>query len=148
MTSGTVFDRTGTPLTVWFEAAWLVTASKPGPAATTLARVTGMGSYQTAWAMLGRFRQVMVVPDRELLSGVVEVDETFVGGKNKPGKPGRGAADVQPGSTDAAGHSWQARHAGPASARPSLAPAGNVDGSADEQAGMQQRSGWTRPPTR
>ncbi len=92
VTSGTIFDKTRTPLTVWFEAAWLVTASKPGLAATTLARVTGMGSYQTAWAMLGRFRQVMVVPDREPLSGVVEVDETFVGGKNKPGKPGRGAA--------------------------------------------------------
>jgi hypothetical protein len=42
--------------------------------------------------MLGRFRQVMVVRERQLLSGVVDVDETFVGSKNKPGKPGRGAA--------------------------------------------------------
>jgi len=55
-------------------------------------RVLGLGSYQTAWTMLHRFRRVMVTPGRDKLSGEVEVDETFVGGKNKPGKRGRGAA--------------------------------------------------------
>lgn len=53
----------------------------------------GLGSYQTAWAMLHRYRDVIVLPERDKLSGEVEVDERFVGGKNKPGKRGRGAAD-------------------------------------------------------
>jgi transposase-like protein len=56
-----------------------------------LQRVLGLGSYQTTWAMLHRFRTAMVRPGRELLSGDVEVDETFIGGV-KPGKRGRGAA--------------------------------------------------------
>ena len=51
----------------------------------------GLGSYQTSWAMLHRYRDVMVVPAREKLSGTVEMDETFIGGV-KPGKRGRGAA--------------------------------------------------------
>ncbi len=91
-TAGTIFDKTRTPLTVWFEAAWLMTTSKSGTSAANLARVTGMGSYQTAWALLARYRSVMVVPDRDRLSGVVEADESYFGGQKKPGKAGRGAA--------------------------------------------------------
>lgn len=90
VTAGTVFDKTRTPLTVWFEAAWLMMSSKAGLSALNLQRVTGIGSYQTAWAMLHRFRSVMVASRRDLLSGTVEVDETFVGGP-RPGKTGRGA---------------------------------------------------------
>ncbi len=41
----------------------------------------GLGSYETAWAWLHKLRRAMVRPDRELLSGVVEVDEAFVGGR-------------------------------------------------------------------
>ena len=92
VTAGTIFHRTRTPLTVWFEAAWLLTSQKSGASALGLQRVLGLGSYQTAWTMLHRLRQAMVVPERGLLGGEVEVDETFVGGKNKPGKRGRGAA--------------------------------------------------------
>ncbi len=92
VTAGTIFHGTRTPLTVWFEAAWLVSTSKAGTSALNLKRVLGLGSYQTAWTMLHRYRTVMVDPGRAKLSGIVEVDETFVGGKNKPGKPGRGAA--------------------------------------------------------
>lgn len=92
VTAGTIFHRTRTPLTVWFEAAWLLTSQKSGVSALGLQRVLGLGSYQTAWTMLHRFRLAMVVPERGLLSGEVEVDETFIGGKNKPGKRGRGAA--------------------------------------------------------
>lgn len=91
-TAGTIYHRTRTPLTVWFEAAWLMTTSKSGTSALNLKRVLGLGSYQTAWAMLHRYRDVMVVPARDKLSGDVEMDETFVGGKNNPGKRGRGAA--------------------------------------------------------
>lgn len=90
-TAGTIFAGTRTPLTVWFEAAWLMTTSKAGTSALNLQRVLGLGSYQTAWAMLHRYRDVMVVPARDKLSGDVEVDETFIGGP-KPGKRGRGAA--------------------------------------------------------
>lgn len=89
VTAGTIFHRTRTPLTVWFEAAWLLTSQKSGASALGLQRVLGLGSYQTAWTMLHRYRRAMVVPERGLLTGEVEVDETFIGGKNKPGKRGR-----------------------------------------------------------
>jgi transposase-like protein len=90
VTSGTVFHRTHTPLTVWFAVAWYMTSSKNGVAALTLHRLLGFGSYQTAWAMLHRLRAAMVRPGRDRLSGVVEVDETFFGGV-RAGKRGRGA---------------------------------------------------------
>jgi len=91
VTSGTIFHRTRTPLTVWFAAAWYVTSTKNGVSAKTLHRILGFGSYQTAWTMLHRFRTAMVRPGRDRLSGEVELDETYIGGV-KPGKPGRGAA--------------------------------------------------------
>lgn len=90
-TAGTIFHRTQTPLTVWFAAAWYVTSSKNGVSAKTLHRLLGFGSYQTAWAMLHRYRSAMVRIGRDRLSGDVEVDETMIGGV-KPGKRGRGAA--------------------------------------------------------
>ncbi len=91
VTTGTIFHRTRTPLTVWFAAAWYMTSAKNGVSAKTLHRLLGFGSYQTAWTMLHRFRAAMVRPGRDRLAGDVEVDETLVGG-TKPGKRGRGAA--------------------------------------------------------
>ena len=91
VTSGTILHSTKTPLTVWFEAAWLMMTSKQGMSAQGLARVAGLGSYQTAWTMLHKFRTVMVPGGRRLLSGRIEVDEMFVGGL-KHGVGGRGAA--------------------------------------------------------
>lgn len=76
---------------MWFEAAWLMMTSKAGTSALNLQRVLGLGSYQTAWTMLHRYRGVLVVPDRDKLAGEVEMDETMLGGKKKPGKRGRGA---------------------------------------------------------
>ena len=76
VTAGTIFDKTRTPLRVWFAAAWYVTNQKQGVSALGLQRVLGLNSYQTAWAMLHRFRRAMVRPDRDLLSGAVEIDET------------------------------------------------------------------------
>ncbi len=90
-TAGTIFQDTRTPLTVWFAAAWQLTSAKNGISAKTLHRILGFGSYQTAWTMLHRFRTAMVRPDRDRLSGDVEVDETFVGGEEHGGKRGRGA---------------------------------------------------------
>jgi len=79
-TAGTLFHATRTPLTVWFEAAWLLMASKQGLSALELQRVTGLGSYQTAWAMLHRFRVAMTSTGRGPLTGRVEVDESIYGG--------------------------------------------------------------------
>jgi hypothetical protein len=80
VTAGTVFDKTRTPLTVWFEAVWLMTVPKNGVSAMTLFRVLPVGSYQTAWAVLGRLRAAMSGMDKDRLSGVVEVDEWYHGG--------------------------------------------------------------------
>jgi len=88
LTAGTIFDNTKTPLRVWFRAAWLMTSSRYGINAVTLQEQLGFGSYQTAWAWLHKFRRAMVRPDRDRLSGVVEVDETLVGG-DEPGAIGR-----------------------------------------------------------
>ena len=81
VTAGTIFDRTRTPLTVWFTACWLFATAKDGVSALNLQRTLAIGSYQTAWAMLHRLRSVLVRPGRDRLSGVVEVDETYIGGK-------------------------------------------------------------------
>ena len=62
MTAGTIFDRTRTPLTVWFTACWLFATQKDGISALSLQRSLEIGSYQTAWAMLGRLRSVLVRP--------------------------------------------------------------------------------------
>ena len=78
VTAGTIFDKTRTPLRVWLAAAWYLTNQKQGVSALGLQRVLGLGSYQTAWAMLHRFRRAMVRPDRDRLKGVVEIDETYL----------------------------------------------------------------------
>ncbi len=87
VTAGTIFDRTRTPLTVWFTACWLFATQKDGISALSLKRSLEIGSYQTAWAMLHRLRSVLVRPGRERLQGAVEVDETFIGGE-EPGLRG------------------------------------------------------------
>jgi hypothetical protein len=80
VTAGTIFDRSRTPLRLWFAAAWQLTSQKHGVSALGIQRSLGLGSYQTAWAMLHRFRVAMVRPGRERLTGHVEVDEAYVGG--------------------------------------------------------------------
>ena len=68
MTAGTLFDRTRTPLTVWFTACWSFATAKDEIAALSLQRSLEIGSYQTAWAMLDRFRSVLVQPGRKRLT--------------------------------------------------------------------------------
>jgi transposase-like protein len=80
VTAGTIFDRTRTPLTVWFAACWLFVSRKNGVSALGLQKTLGIGSYQTAWAMLHRIRSALVRPGRDRLSGRVEVDECLIGG--------------------------------------------------------------------
>lgn len=76
--AGTIFEKTRTELRVWFAAIWYITNQKHGVSALGLQRVLGLGSYETAWTMLHRLRRAMVRPGRELLTGVVEVDESYV----------------------------------------------------------------------
>lgn len=90
ITAGTIFHRSRKPLLLWFKAIWQITSQKYGANALGLMRILGLGSYHTAWEWLHRLRRAMVRPERERLSGVVEVDETFIGGK-RTGKRGRGA---------------------------------------------------------
>ncbi len=89
--AGTIFQGTRKPLKLWFQAMWYVTSQKFGGNALGLQRVLGLGSYQTAWSWLHKMRRAMVRPERERLSGNVEVDETLVGGEDHGGKRGRGA---------------------------------------------------------
>jgi transposase-like protein len=89
--AGTIFDKTRTPLTTWFEAAWHVTTAKNGMSAKTLERTLGT-SYRVAWAMLQRYRIAMVRAERGQLIGDVEVDEALVGGIEHGGKRGRGSS--------------------------------------------------------
>jgi len=89
--AGTIFDKTRTPLTTWFEAGWHLTTAKNGLSAKTLERTLGV-HYRVAWAILQRYRVAMVRAERERLSGDVEVDETMLGGVEKGGKRGRGAS--------------------------------------------------------
>jgi hypothetical protein len=92
VTAGTIFQDTRTPLTTWFRAMWYVTSQKNGASAMGLARILGLGSYQTAWAWLHKLRRAMVRPGRDRLSGWVEVDETWLGGLEE-GVAGRKKGD-------------------------------------------------------
>lgn len=91
ITVGTIFQDTSKPLMIWFRAMWYVTNQKYGVSALGLQRALGLGSYRTAWAWLHKLRCTMVRPGRDCLSGIVQVDEIYIGG-TKPGKRGRGAA--------------------------------------------------------
>ena len=90
ITVGTIFQDTGKPLKIWFRAMWYVTNQKYGISALGLQRALGLGSYRTAWSWLHKLRYAMVRPGRDRLSGIIEVDETYIGGV-KSGKRGRGA---------------------------------------------------------
>lgn len=90
ITAGTLFNDTHKALRMWFEAMWYVTNQKSGVSALGLQRAIGLGSYHTAWNWLHKLRRAMVRPGRDRLTGVVEVDEIFIGGE-RPGKRGRGA---------------------------------------------------------
>jgi len=93
VTAGTIFHRSHTPLTTWFAAIWFVMSQKSGVSALGLQRVLGFGSYETAWSWLHKLRRAMVRPDRQPLAGVVELDETFVGGRT-PGGDGGASAKI------------------------------------------------------
>jgi transposase-like protein len=80
---GTVFENTNKPLRDWFKVAHLMLTSKKGMSALQIHRYMGFGSYRTAWYMCHRIRAALADRDFQKLGGIVEVDETFVGGLAK-----------------------------------------------------------------
>jgi hypothetical protein len=81
--SGTVFENTNKSLREWFRVIHLMLTSKKGISALQIFRMMGFGSYRTAWYMCHRIRVALAYEDFRKLMGIVEVDETFVGGKAK-----------------------------------------------------------------
>ena len=96
VTAGTIFQGTRKPLTTWFRAIWWVTSQKTGASALGLQRVLGLASYETAWSWLHKLRRAMVRTGRDRLSGVVEVDEGYLGGVEKglDGRKAHGKATI------------------------------------------------------
>jgi transposase-like protein len=83
VTAGTILHKTHLPLRSWFLAMWLVCTQKTGLSAKTLQRELGLRHYRPAWLMLQKLRQAMVRIGRERLRGLVEADETYIGGQEE-----------------------------------------------------------------
>src|SRR5207249_3077735 len=78
--AGTIFHKSSTSLHLWFYAMYLITSTRCGISAKHLERELGV-HYKTAWQMFNKIRNQLMAEDFEPLSGEVEMDETFVGGK-------------------------------------------------------------------
>ncbi len=89
-TAGTIFHKSPTSLHLWFYAMYLMTSTRCGISAKQLERELGV-TYKTAWRMANRIRNVLMTQDDEgPLSGEVEADESYFGGKtNRVGRPGK-----------------------------------------------------------
>lgn len=96
ITAGTLFHSTNVPLVKWFWAIYLTASDKGGISATRLAKQIGV-SWLTARRMLQKIRTAMGRRDSIYrLSDLIELDDTYVGGKKTGGKRGRGAAGKKP----------------------------------------------------
>lgn len=96
VTAHTIFRKTRKPLRDWFWAIFLVATRTTGSSARQLQHDLGF-SYQTAWTWCHKIRKAMEERDtRYSLRGMVELDDTYIGGKKKPGKRGRGARSKVP----------------------------------------------------
>ena len=96
LTSGTIFDSSKLPLTLWFLAIYLITQSKDGISSLNLARLLGI-SANAALRLKHKLQQVMKKHDDRLqLSGIVQVDDSYWGGKRHDGQRGRGASGKTP----------------------------------------------------
>lgn len=96
ITVGTIFEGSHIPLRKWLMAVYLMCASKKGISSHQLHRMLGI-TYKSAWFMTHRIRYAMEQPPlAEKLKGIVEADETYIGGKKKGGKRGRGSENKVP----------------------------------------------------
>ncbi|MGB6325305.1 MAG: IS1595 family transposase, partial [Methylocella sp.] len=103
--AGTIFENTNKPLRDWYRIIHLMLVSKKGMSALQLYRYMGFGSYKTAWLMCHKVRTALM-QDIDKLGGIVEVDETFVGGKVKNrhwDKRGGGTGGIGSGKTPIVG---------------------------------------------
>ena len=90
-TAGTVMHRSHFPIYQWFWAAYFIATHTPGISALQLRRQLGITSHENSWHMLQRLRRGMVNDSRSPLKGLIEADETIIGGPAK-GMRGRGSA--------------------------------------------------------
>ena len=92
VTAATVLHRTRTPLRKWFAAAWLIGQDKRGVSALFLARELAL-RYETAWLMAHKLRHGLTERPEYPLAGLIEIDESYYGGRGKPESRGRGLTD-------------------------------------------------------
>jgi transposase-like protein len=96
ITAGTILESTKLPLTIWFQAIYLISQGKKCISVMQLHRQLGI-SYNAAWGLKHKLMQVMMERDQEYkLSGLIEIDDAYLGGERTGCKPGRGAADKSP----------------------------------------------------
>ena len=96
VTANTIFHKTRKPLRDWFWAIFVVATRKTGSSALQLKHDLDL-SYPTAWLWCHKIRKAMQDRDaRYALNGIIELDDTYIGGKKKPGKRGRGASGKTP----------------------------------------------------
>ena len=79
VTAGTIMHRSKVPLSLWFQAAYVLTTHSRGLSALQFQKQIGLSSYQTAFSMLHKLRGSMAMPGKTKLSGIIEVDETCIG---------------------------------------------------------------------
>lgn len=96
VTVGTIFHHTHLPLQKWFLAITLILNAKKGMSSRQLARDLGVNK-NTAWYLAMRIRKAMVEPEqREMLQGIVEMDEVYIGGKPRKGNGPEGGKNIPP----------------------------------------------------
>lgn len=95
VTAGTIFHDTHLPLTKWFLATFLICQSRKGMSANQLKRMLRI-NYRTAWYLCHRIRHAMAEANPETLDGIIEMDETYIGGRRGQGNKAEGRATDKP----------------------------------------------------
>ena len=108
LTAGSLFEHTKLPLRTWFLAIYLISQAKTGLSSLALKRQLGV-SYPTAWALQHKISHAMARREgQHQLTGLVQLDDAYLGGEHAGGKPGRGSPNKTPFvaavSLDAHGH--------------------------------------------